>query len=330
MSTVAVRITRRASCLAAAIVFLGAGARAERRAPEPLQGPPLIKVLGECPASDILSLSLAPVLGKTPATTAAPGAPAAPRVTDQGDHFEVTAAGQVAVYVDAGRDCDRRARIAAVFIALALTNPTPELRAAPATPPPAQVPARADAPPERWAAVTLAARCDGASPGTSPSGIGVACGGELGGSIGRGGLGGFASAGLLTATASAFGAVPVRVDVQRFPLALGATAARELRGGWRAGADVGAALALLRIRGEGIDTVGPALRFAAGARIGTSLQLPVLWRGWAPAIALHAEYFPRAYQLDVDPLGTIGTLGRFSVGATAGLCFRAGAGANGK
>jgi hypothetical protein len=326
MSTAAVRIARRASWLAAGLIFLCATARAERRAPEPSEGPPWIKVSGECPASGTLSLSLAPVLEKTRAGTAATahGPPAPPRVTDLGDSFEVAAAGQIAVYADTGRDCAERARIAAVFIALALTTPTAELSAAPATPPsPPRVLAQNDVPPARWAAVTLAARCDGASPGTSPSGIGVACGGELRGAIGRGGLGGFASAGLLAATASSFGTVPVRVDVQRFPFALGATAARELRGGWRVGADVGAAVALLRIRGEGIDTGGPALRFAAGAGIGTSLQLPVLWRGWAPVIALHAEYFPRAYQLDVDPLGTIGALGRLSVGATAGFCSRA-------
>jgi len=170
--------------------------------------------------------------------------------------------------------------------------------------------------------VSLAARCDGASPGTSPSGVGVACGGELGGSLGRGGLGGFASVGLLAPTISTFGAVPVQVNVQRFPFALGATAARELHAGWRIGADAGAALALLRIRGQGIDTVGPALRFAVGARIGASLQLPALWRGWAPTIALHAEYFPRAYELDVDPLGTIGSLGRLSVAASAGFTYR--------
>jgi hypothetical protein len=138
--------------------------------------------------------------------------------------------------------------------------------------------------------------------------------------MGLGGYGGFASAGLLAPTVSTFGSVPVRV--QRFPFAIGVLVARPLRGGWRIGADLGAALALLRMRGEGIDAVGPALRFDAGARLGLALQLPALWRGWAPAIALHAEYFPRAYQLDVDPLGTIGSLGRLSVGASAGFSYR--------
>jgi hypothetical protein len=124
----------------------------------------------------------------------------------------------------------------------------------------------------------------------------------------------------LAPTVTRFASVPVRV--QRFPLALGVVAARELRGGWRVGADVGAALTLLRIEGEGLDTGGPALRFDAGARVGVSLRLPASWRGWAPAMTLHGEYYPRAYQIDVDPLGTIGSLGRYAIGLSAGMSYR--------
>src|SRR5437868_4839922 len=81
---------------------------------------------------------------------------------------------------------------------------------------------------------------------------------------GRGRYGAFLSAGVLASTVTTFVSVPVRV--QRFPLALGVVAARDLRAGWWIGADVGAVLALLRIRGEGLDTGGPALRFDPGAR----------------------------------------------------------------
>jgi hypothetical protein len=95
-----------------------------------------------------------------------------------------------------------------------------------------------------------------------------------------------------------------------------------LRAGGQMAGDVGVALMMLRIRGEGLDTAGPALRFDAGVRIAASLRLPASWRGWAPVLALHGEYFPRAYQLDVDPLGTIGSLGHFSVGASAGVSYR--------
>jgi hypothetical protein len=138
--------------------------------------------------------------------------------------------------------------------------------------------------------------------------------------MGRGAYGAFLSASALTSTVTTLASVPVRV--QRFPLALGVVATRTLRAGWRVGADVGAAIELLRIQGQGLDTSEPALRFDVGARIGVSLRLPTAWRGWAPAVTVHGEYFPRAYQIDVAPLGTIGSLGRYSVGVAAGVSYR--------
>lgn len=272
-------------------------------------------VIGECPGSGELSAILAPLVGNA----ASAALPLPPRVTDLGERFEVAVAGQSGLYVDISRDCAERARIAAVFIAVVLTTPTVQSSAPQAvlSPPPQS---RSAPHAGHWTAMSIAARCDGTSPGSSSSAVGLACGGELGGAVGRGGYGAFFSAGVLASTVTTFASVPVRV--QRFPLALGVVAGRDLRAGWRIGADAGAALELLRIQGEGLDIGGPALRLDAGARLGVSLRLPTAWRGWAPAMTLHGEYFPRAYQIDVDPLGTIGSLGRYSVAVSAGVSYR--------
>ena len=273
-------------------------------------------VVGECPGWGTLSTALAPLLGKI--ASAAPTLP--PRVTDLGEHFEVVVAGQSGLYFDINRDCAERARIAAVFIAMVLTTTTVHAAAPQSVLPAAPQPSPSVSPSNRWTAASLAARCDATSSGSSPSPVGLACGGELGVALGRSHYGGFLSAGVLASTVTRFASVPVRV--QRFPLALGVVTARDLRAGWWIGAHVGAALAVLRIQGEGLDTGGPALRFDPGARIGVSLRLPTAWRGWAPAVAVHGEYFPRAYQIDVAPLGTIGSLGRYSVGVAAGVSYR--------
>jgi hypothetical protein len=41
----------------------------------------------------------------------------------------------------------------------------------------------------------------------------------------------------------------------------------------------------------------------------------------AAFVGAQADYFPHRYLLDVDPLGSIGTVPRFWVGASAGIAF---------
>ena len=132
--------------------------------------------------------------------------------------------------------------------------------------------------------------------------------------------GAFLSAGALAPTVSTFASVPVRV--QRFPLAIGVVAVRDLRAAGGSGRTWARRSRCSGSRAKGSTPAGPALRFDAGARVGVSVRLPAAWRGWAPAMTLHGEYFPRAYQIDVDPLGTIGSLGRYSVGVAAGVSYR--------
>src|SRR3954447_2676702 len=98
---------------------------------------PAIETTGSCPSAEAVSATIAPLLGSLAARRWAEGTV---RVDDLGDRFEVAAAGQAGQYVDTARDCSERARVAAVFIALALNPP-----AAPTTPrveggPPAHAP----------------------------------------------------------------------------------------------------------------------------------------------------------------------------------------------
>ena len=81
---------------------------------------PPIETSGSCPSAEEVSATIAPLVASLPAQRLAEGAA---RVADLGDRFEVAAAGQKSQYVDAARDCAERARVAAVFIALALNPP---------------------------------------------------------------------------------------------------------------------------------------------------------------------------------------------------------------
>jgi hypothetical protein len=283
-----------------------------------------VDAVGACPTRDAVLEALQPVLVPAGARGTAP-----PRVSDLGDRFEVTAAGQVAQYADAGRDCVERARVAAVFIALAL-NP-PAALAGPAEPKPPTIvsppppPLRVEpvVPPPRWFGLELGARLDGALAGVS--GSSVVFGVEVRGAIGRGAFGATVGAAALSSTVNNYESpntsqvIPVRE--QRFPLSAGVMARLRLPASLEGSADVGLAVVLLTLRGEELAIVQDATRLDVGARAGVGVRMRREEGGLAPFLRLHFEFFPRPYSLEVAPLGMIGTTRRFWLGATAGVAF---------
>jgi len=304
-------ISQSLAVLAAALVPPAGAAPAPERAP---RGGLVVETAGQCPAREAVIAALRPVFGDE-ALRATPGVS---RVSDLGDRFEVVARGQSRQYADAGRDCAERARVAAVFITLAVKPPMFAVRAE-AGPPPApglvasREPAGAAAA-AIWARFGAGARVDGGSGGGPTA---VTSGVELHGAIGRGSLGVVASAGILAPIESRLSSVVIRQ--QRFPCAVGVVGRRAL---WQLEGALSAGLALVpfTLRAEGLASPRPATRLDAGARL--ALELRVRRASWlSPFAELHAEYFPRSYAVDVDPLGNVGATGRFWFGAALGLSF---------
>lgn len=264
---------------------------------------------GDCPSGAAVTAALLPVVGNISVP-----ANAAPRVSDLGDRFEASAAGQTGVYVDTARDCVERARVSAVFIALALNPPTFQTPPPPPPAPPKQ--ARA-----RWLQLGAAARLDGASAGNSPPTTALAWGGELSLAAGSGLFGGALGAGVVQSSAAYFGrdAVTVRVRELRFPLSAAVRLRAELPGRLRLGADVGGAVVLATFKGENLQTSGSTARLDVGLRAAVQVRLPVTVHRFAPFLGVHGEYFPKPYKLDVEPIGTVGSSSRFWLGATAGV-----------
>lgn len=332
---------------------------AETRQPANRRGTDLVlEVSGECPARDAIRRALDPLLG--PAQTKVPQSERrtlSARVTDRGPEFEVAAAAQVATYLDQGRDCDERARVAAVFIALAFFPPASQVTLPPALPPtaprveplpPAGAPAAPEAPspppttppspssalfgtasgpsygraPEGrdtwWVALSAGMRLDGAPGVGLPDG--PTFGGELWATAGRGRFGLFASAAALADNVSR--RATVRVHQRRFPLAIGATAQHTSHDGWRAGMDLGVAAAPFTLRGEDLLPSTPERRVDIGARAALHLRLPLFAHRWAAALAVHADYFPRVYVVQVDPVGRIGSSSELWIGASARVWYQ--------
>ena len=286
----------------------------------PAGAPPAlpVTVTGECPSAGAVTAALGSALGGEART----GVADSPRVSDEGDRFSVVALGQSRQFADPARDCDERARAAAVFIALVLNPPVVPRAPQPAprsgaaqqvavAPPPAE-PVRAS---QRWIDLGAAARFDGGPASDS----GAALGFEARAAAGWRWLGVAATAGVLAPTESRLSSVTIRQ--QRFPLSVALTARRDVSPRFAVAGAVGAALVPLTLRGE---TPGgsSATRLDAGIRLAVEARFRVSPR-LAPFLDLHAEIFPRAYELDVDPLGSVGSTGRFWAGVAAGLLFEA-------
>ncbi len=280
-----------------------------------------VNVTGECPSAAAVAAALRSALGNEATSSVAE----APKVSDLGDRFSVAASGQVRQYADPRRDCDERARAAAVFIALALNPPL----VAPPPAPPArdQATLQVTAPPppvaplesSGWLDLGVAARLDS---GPAPA-AGPAIGAEIRAAIGRRWYGLVASAGVLTPTEGSYvtdgASASVAVRQQRFPLSLALTARHGITPRLALAGAVGAALVPLTLR---VDAAGgqTETRLDAGVRLAVELRILASPR-LRPFVDLHAEMFPRAYQLEVDPLGNFGSTGWFWAGVSAGLSF---------
>ncbi len=309
-----------ASLLLKTIVVAAVAAPTAPDGPEP-PAPPAAStdVAGACPDRDSVAAELAPALAhKSPD---ADPLPADFRLVDLGGAFEVTAAGQTRRYADPARDCAERARDAAVFVALMLNPPT--LQLLPEEPQPPAVSTVAPPPPptgsSRWGALALALRYDAAAGGGSSALGGGAFGGELRGTVGRRSLGLVAAVAALSPTDGTVGSVSVRQ--QRFPCSVAVVVRHRIANDLEVRAAGGISLTPVTLRGTALATSVPATRLDVGALFAAELWA-LAWRGRvAPFVSLHAEYFPRAYSIDVAPLGSIGATAPFQLGLSIGIAF---------
>jgi hypothetical protein len=309
--------------IVAAAAVASAMAPEQSVVPAPVPAPQFVVVAsGECPDREAVMAALLPALaGRAPRAVPEP-----PRVADLGDRFEIAAFGQTRQYADAARDCAERARVAAVFITLALYPPT--LPSPPPPPPNKQPPPATPETPEsaapvsaRWASVAIGARLDGSIGGSASSLDGVTSGAELRGAFGWRSLGLGIAAGILAPTEATLSAVTIRQ--QRFPASLALLLRQPLPRGMEIAAAVGVSLVPFTLRGDGLAASTPATRLDTGARLAMAIGFPPLGRHAIPFLGLHAEYFPRAYLLEVDPLGEVGSTGRLWLGASAGVALEA-------
>lgn len=244
-------------------------------------------------------------LGQVLTTGQAEEAAAEILIRDQGASWSIEVRGRSSSYSDPGRHCAERARVAAVFAALALEPlETEEPVVAPTEPP---APARRLSL-EAGAQLVLATLAQGRN---TPLGGGgqvriVRSGEHLGVSLG------IEAAAFSKLNLGWYGASITR-------------AACDLSGrvSWALGSlilagELGPYLALLRVRGTGLDATSGVNRVDMGGRVGLLVRLD---SRLAPFLALQAELGARRFDLTVAPSGNIGSAPRLWLGLVVGASF---------
>jgi hypothetical protein len=338
---------RRSVC---GLIFFLAGAGGEpggrsARAEEPgWPAPPAARAIstdGACPASAALTAAMTALIPRGDLAALPRGAAIA--VFDLGESYrvEVVAEGarRTRVFRDAGRDCQQRARFAAVFIVLTLLPPelvidapSEPLALPPAPPPPTRPappslpsppsPSRSPPPvsppsqpvPRRFR-LELAALLD-AAPAVFNAPAMLAPGLELRAARRFGGVAGVAAVGLEPRARFSVGGLDGREA--RIPIDLGVRLQRAA-GPVEFGGELGLAAAIFRA--QGLNTAMPqqGTRLDLGARAGVALRLGRPQARVAPFAGLHALLFPWPYQIATTPRGSLGATPALWVGATLGL-----------
>ncbi len=293
--------------------------------PRPQAGP-TISTTGGCPGAETLWTAMTALVPRG-ALESLPRA-AVIDVADLGETYRVrlTTGGveRVRVYRDLARDCDQRARFAAVFVVLTLLppellidSPTPllEPETTVTSPRPPPVAGALLEPPPRPLRLELSALGDAApamlsAPGVSSPGV------ALRAAIGRGALIGVL--GVALQASSTFTVGPLRARERRIPVEAGARLRHA--GRWlEVGGELGLCAAYFRAEGLSPVVARAASGVDLGVRAGATLRVGPRAARLAPIAGVHGDYFPRPYDLSMQPNGVVGKTPTFRFGATAGL-----------
>ena len=317
------RLSRTTLDLVLAGILVGCGLPATGRAAEGLAE-------STCPTREAVTAAVRSLLGPSSLGDGAAGPVIL--VRDRGNRYLVSAKGNTREYDDPARDCEERARVAAVFVALILSPSSNER-----TPKPG-----ADAPPDR--AVVASRPAPGPSPAPSPSLSSRAARGWWGMQLEAGALGAAtprAGNSQLTAggelrlivtadgwglslgggvpAASTFHSGLVRVGETRYPADL--SIRRLWTTGWVATAlDLGALGAFCELQ----QADRPDARTTSHVELGlrAAATLAVEGARFGLYIRAFSEFIPITRQIAVEPQGTVGRTSPFWVGAALGVTAR--------
>lgn len=266
-----------------------------------------LQTRGACPSAEAIERQLKPLLPLTLVRLDAEPSSTAAEIWDTGDGFAIRVGGAERAIAEPARDCMERARISAVFIALALDPPLPSTDASDATKRAAPVPSTTPMPAaERspWElSVSVSAGLSTSlalgRPGSRRWGVGPSLGVALGSDAWEIAL----SGAVLTPFELEF-AAQESVRLLRAPF--------ELSYRWLIPSDTvvpylgfGVEMDLLHMSGVGFEEPEGSFRVGVGGRLGVGVRAPVS-AAVTGFVELAGSYFPRPYSLEVSPNRVLG------------------------
>lgn len=230
-------------------------------------------------------------------------------IRDRGASWEIEVAGHHTSYDDPVRDCSERARVSAVFAALALEPPDHE--------PPAEVVVHKEAP--SVAPSPIRQRIELAPAlvlGLGADDTAMTWGGDVRWQI---------SGARLALTAGLGGMMPAVVRAGAYEASLARVVFDVSPRIWlRAGSarlalELGPFAGWLFAKGRNLSPDGSSTSVDAGARLAVRVELA--WRTLAPFLAAHAELSVRRFRMLVEPSGDVGAAPRVWLGLLLGAAF---------
>ncbi len=315
---------------ALALVALARGGGAHAAEAPGTGGAPGTERVESCPEREAVLAALRKLGARdNPDRVATMAVEAGLELSDLGDGFRVVVGGRARDYDDAGRDCERRARLAAVFAALVLVpegadgapgEPPGAPVAAPPPPAPPKGPevivAPAPAPPRaraRWevSAGPMLAIAPHRESTVASAGLAI----EIARRAPRWSVA-MALAVPVRAADVSIGSTAIRLD--RAPLRLVVGRAGGL-GAARVAVEAGAVVSLLRVQRTGPPPTIAEIRVEPGAHLGAELSLPA--RRVSLYVALSSDWIPRTYPITLDPEGEVERTPALWLSGEAGLRF---------
>ncbi len=311
------RIVRRFARTPALVIALNCLPRPAVGAPERVS----VHSDSTCPGAVEVGRELKRSMNETAIVSESEGAPNddVVVVTDGGAHYTISAGGEERIIDDPDRDCSERARVAAVFAAMALDPPVIEeaapSRVAPPPPPTSDQPdverQKETEHAEQAAWLSFAGLATWAGSSHQPFAVGP----ELGLGLGRNTLKVQLNMAITSPSTLRFG--DAEVELTRLPANV-TVYVRANRPTLEGAVGLGLSVEGLHFAGRGSFTPEAHTRVQVGVRTAAQARL-VLSEGWSTFCEVSGTFVPSTYDLELAPEGVVGSAPAVWLGVSLGV-----------